>query len=76
MKKHTLVHKSRRLRRFIRANKAVSALEYAILVGIIAAAIGGALITFGSNITDAISAIGTDIGATAGAGTPQTTTTP
>ena len=31
--------------RFIRQTRAVSALEYAILVGIIAVAVGGALVT-------------------------------
>ena len=39
-------HTSRRFRRFARANEAVSALEYAILVGVIAVAIGVALTTF------------------------------
>lgn len=61
MKKHTLVHKSRRLRRFVRANKAVSALEYAILVGVIAAAIGTVLVTFGGNITTAITNLGANV---------------
>ena len=58
MKKHTLRHKSRRLHRFLRANEAVSALEYAILVGVIAVAIGAALVTFGDEITAAIGTIG------------------
>ena len=44
-------HKSRRFRRFFRANEAVSALEYAILVGVVAVAIGAALVTFGGKIT-------------------------
>ena len=35
-------HKSRRFRRFLKANEAVSALEYAILVGVIAVAVGAA----------------------------------
>ena len=39
-------HTSRRFGRFARANEAVSALEYAILVGVIAVAIGVALTTF------------------------------
>lgn len=58
MKKHTRVHKSRRFRRFLRANKAVSALEYAILVGVIAVAVAAALATFGGKITTAITNIG------------------
>ena len=40
------LHISRRLRRFVRANEAVSALEYAILVGVIAVAIAAALQAF------------------------------
>ena len=50
-------HVSRRFRRFVKANEAVSALEYAILVGVIAVAIATALATFGSNITAAINQI-------------------
>ena len=48
-------HFSRRLRRFGRANEAVSALEYAILVGIIAVAIAAALTTFSGSISSALS---------------------
>ena len=73
MKKHTLMHKSRRFRRFLRANKAVSALEYAILVGVIAVAVGAAIFTFGGEIGTAIGNIGSDIGSTTGAGVPKTT---
>ena len=47
-------HISRRFRRFVRANEAVSALEYAILVGVIAVAIGLALTTFSESITTAL----------------------
>ena len=36
MLKTAIKHKSRRFRRFLKANEAVSALEYAILVGVIA----------------------------------------
>ena len=52
-------HVSRRLRRFAKANEAVSALEYAILVGVIAVAIAAALATFGTSITTAIGDVGT-----------------
>ena len=38
--------RQRRIRRFFRASEAVSALEYAILVGVVAVAIGAALATF------------------------------
>ena len=61
MMKTTLKHKSRRFRRFLKANDAVSALEYAILVGVIAVGIGAALMLFETNLTTAITAIGTDI---------------
>ena len=61
MKKHTRVHKSRRFRRFLRANKAVSALEYAILVGVIAVAVAAALAAFGGKISTAIGNIGTKV---------------
>ena len=42
----TTKHRSRRFRRFIRANEAVSALEYAVLVGVVVVGIGTALTTF------------------------------
>ena len=54
-------HISRRFHRFLRANEAVSALEYAILVGVIAVAIGAALLTFSASITTALGKIGTGI---------------
>jgi Flp pilus assembly pilin Flp len=57
-------HISRRFRRFAKANEAVSALEYAILVGVIAVAISAALLAFSGNITAALTAIGTEVGAT------------
>ena len=54
-------HLSRRFRRFLRANEAVSALEYAILVGVIATVIAAAMVTFGGKITDALTAIGAEV---------------
>ena len=42
------------LRRFFRAQEAVSALEYAILVGVIVAGVGAALLVFSDNIEKAI----------------------
>ena len=62
----------RRGKGFIRGTKAVSALEYAILVGVIAVAVGAALLTFGGNITTAITNIGTSISTTT-AKTPKAT---
>ena len=46
------------LRRFFRAQEAVSALEYAILVGVIVAGVGGALVAFSTDIENAITGIG------------------
>lgn len=57
-------HVSRRFRRFAKANEAVSALEYAILVGVIAVGIAAALATFSGSITTALGTIGTSIGGT------------
>ena len=48
--------------RYLRTNSAVSALEYAILVGIIAIALSAALVTFSENITNAVGKIGTKLG--------------
>lgn len=67
-------HVSRRLRRFARANEAVSALEYAILVAVIAVGIGAALVAFQDQIVVALGNIGTTVGATNVPGT--TTITP
>ena len=58
------MHISRRLRRFARANEAVSALEYAILVGVIAVAIAAALTTFADNIKAALTTIGGQVAST------------
>ena len=58
-------HVSRRFRRFARANEAVSALEYAVLVGVIVVGVGAALLAFSENIADAIETIGGQITDTA-----------
>ena len=65
-------HKSRRFRRFAKANEAVSALEYAILVGVVAVAIGTALLAFGGKIGTALTAIGGKVGAVTSASIPTT----
>ena len=57
-------HISRRLRRFLKATKAVSALEYAVLVGVVTVGVGGAIVIFSDNIETAITGIGNNIGAT------------
>ena len=51
-------HVSRRFRRFLRANEAVSALEYAILVGTVAVGISAAMVTFWDEVEAGIEAIG------------------
>ena len=48
--------------RYLRNNHAVSALEYAILVGIIAVTISAALVAFSGNITTAVNAVGDKVG--------------
>ena len=55
-------HISRRFRRFARDNEAVSALEYALLVGVIAVALSAALVTFSGQIEKALTTIGTEVG--------------
>ena len=54
-------------RRFLRAREAVSALEYAILVGVVVAAVGAALVSFSGNIETAMTTVG---GAVAGVKAP------
>ena len=49
---------SRRFRRFLRATEAVSALEYAILVGVVTVAIGAAVATFADDLQAVIEGIG------------------
>ena len=51
----------RRAAKFLRSTRAVSALEYAILVGVVAVAIATALGTFSTSITTALGKIGTKI---------------
>lgn len=66
MKKQTRVHKSRRFRRFLRANEAVSALEYALIVGVVAVGIGTAIFALRDTIVTEINDMAT---AVTGAGT-------
>ena len=58
-----------RLVRFLRESKAVSALEYAILVGVIAVGIGTALSLFSDQITTALATAGAKIANIDGLGT-------
>lgn len=55
-----------RLGRFLRESKAVSALEYAILVGVIAIGIGTALTAFSGQITAALAKGGAKLATIAG----------
>ena len=71
MKTKKSKHESGRFRRFVRANKAVSALEYAILVGVVAVAIVSALTAFSGNIKTAMDTIGADISGLTGGGSPN-----
>ena len=48
--------------RYLRNNHAVSALEYAILIGIIAVVTSAAIVAFAPNITKAIKAVSTKVG--------------
>ena len=53
-----------RLRRFLRSESAVSTLEYALLVGLIAMAAGAAAVTFSNDLQTAISGnMGGDVSA-------------
>ena len=62
----TKKHISRRLRRFARANEAVSALEYALLIGIIATVLTTALIAFGGKIKGALETVQAEVTEAAG----------
>ena len=57
----TMKHYAKKLSAYLRNSKAVSAMEYAILVGVIAVALGAALATFGTNITTAIEKVGSNV---------------
>ena len=58
----TIARYTKKFAHYLRNNRAVSALEYAILVGVIAVAIAGALATFGNSLTTALTNIGTEVG--------------
>ena len=52
----------RAVARFTRAKEGVSAMEYAIVVGVVVAGVGGAVVAFTGEAEDAIEAIGTKVG--------------
>ena len=53
-----------RARGFLRSTRAVAALEYAVLVGVIVVAVAAALGTFSGEITKALKTIGDKVTAT------------
>ena len=54
----------RRLRGFVRNAAAVSAIEYALLVGLVAVAIGAGLLAFGDDLQAALGNIGDQVTST------------
>ena len=50
---------------YVRGTRAVSALEYAVMAGIVIVVVGGALAAFGTNITTALSNIAANLQTTA-----------
>ena len=57
----TLVRYTRKFAHYLRHNRAVSVLEYALLVGAIAVAMAGALAAFSDQLTTALNNIGDSI---------------
>ena len=51
----------RRLRGFTRNVRAVSAIEYALLVGLVAVAVGAGLLAFGDDLQAALAGIGDQV---------------
>ncbi len=66
-----LTQYTKKFAHYLRNTKAVSALEYALLVGLVAVAIGAALVTFSGDIQTAITGIGDNV-AKVKTGTPTT----
>ena len=50
-----------RIKAFVRDSKAVSALEYALLLGIIATAVTTAIIALSDSVTDGMTAMGNEV---------------
>ena len=57
-----MIRSAKKFARYLCHTRAVSALEYAMIVGVIAVAIATALSAFSGNITTALNAIGTHVG--------------
>lgn len=60
----TITRYTKKVNRYLRNTCGVSALEYAILIGVIAVAISAALATFSGNIGTALTTIGDKVKAT------------
>ena len=60
----TITRYTKKFAHYLRNNRAVSALEYAILIGVIAVAMSAALATFSTNIGKALTTIGGKVAAT------------
>ena len=59
----TITRYTKKFAHYLRNNRAVVAMEYAILVGVIAVAIGLAIAAFGTNIGKGMKAIGDKVAA-------------
>ena len=57
----TITRYTKKFAHYLRNNSAVSALEYAILIGIIAVALSAALTTFSADVTKALQTIGNTV---------------
>ena len=57
----TITRYTKQFAHYLRNNRAVVAMEYAILVGVIAVAIAAALAAFGTNLTGALKGIGDEV---------------
>ena len=57
----TITRYTKKFAHYLRNTRAVSALEYAILIGVIAVAMSAALATFTDNLGTALTTIGTKI---------------
>ena len=60
----TITRYTKKFAHYLRNNRAVSALEYAILIGVIAVAMSAALATFTDEIEKALTTIGSKVAAT------------
>ena len=54
-------HQWRCFRHFLRANEAVSALEYAMVIGIMAVILSAALVAFSGNIETTLTTLGAEV---------------